>query len=158
MIRRPPRSPLFPYATLFRSRGIRSSLQPVGQPGLQLPPHRRLPAVPLDGRRQLPVARRRARYRSTVRSDTPNRAAACAWVSPASTAATIRSRRSIEYARTPGGIVPPTGLRQPISTSLSVRDAFPQPALLRERVVDDAALGVQPHRRPAVEVVLRPLR
>ena len=48
-----------------------------------------------------PVARRRARYRSTVRSDTPNRSAACDWLIPSSTAATIRSRKSIEYARTP---------------------------------------------------------
>src|SRR5437763_5226415 len=53
---------------------------------------------------RLPVDRRRARYRSTLRSDTPNRSAACRWVIPASTAATTRSRKSIEYARTPDGI------------------------------------------------------
>ena len=49
---------------------------------------------------RLPVARRRARYRPTVLTDTPNTAAACSWLIPPSTAATTRSRRSIEYART----------------------------------------------------------
>src|SRR4051794_19510548 len=86
--------------------GIRGGLQPGRQPGLQLPALPGFPAVPLRGRRQAarrpsPVARRRARYRSTVRSDTPNRSAARDWLIPASTAATIRSRKSIEYARTP---------------------------------------------------------
>src|SRR3712207_6820181 len=48
---------------------------------------------------KLPVVRRRARYRSTLRTDTSNRAATWAGLIPASTAATTRSRRSIEYAR-----------------------------------------------------------
>src|SRR3954453_10698368 len=85
---------------------------------------------------RLPVTRRRARYRSTLRSDTPNRSAACDWGSPASTAATTRSRKSIEYALTPGDILPPTA-------------SVNQPA--HRCQVDDhgdvlvAAVGVSPH-------------
>src|SRR3989442_10487618 len=33
MIRRPPRSTLFPYTTLFRSRGLRGVDQALGRPG-----------------------------------------------------------------------------------------------------------------------------
>src|SRR5919112_6410393 len=53
---------------------------------------------------RLPVSRRRARYRATVLTDTPKVAAACSWVMPRSTAATTRSRRSIEYARMPSAV------------------------------------------------------
>ena len=48
---------------------------------------------------RLPVLRRRVRYRPTVLTDTWKVTAACSWVIPPSTAATTRSRRSIEYAR-----------------------------------------------------------
>src|SRR5256885_11091939 len=38
MIRRPPRSPLFPYTTLFRSQGFRRAVAIVGQHQLELAP------------------------------------------------------------------------------------------------------------------------
>src|SRR3712207_7092698 len=38
MIRRPPRSPLFPYTTLFRSRGRRHGSRP--RPGIAVAPER----------------------------------------------------------------------------------------------------------------------
>src|SRR2546427_9298367 len=37
MIRRPPRSTLFPYTTLFRSRGLLGAVQDPRLPGLRLP-------------------------------------------------------------------------------------------------------------------------
>src|SRR2546422_11764276 len=67
MIRRPPRSTLFPYTTLFRSRG-----DPVGERGTALldsqvgeRPGQRAPAAELEPMQRLPqdpaVHRRRAR-------------------------------------------------------------------------------------------------
>src|SRR3712207_8304854 len=49
MIRRPPRSTLFPYTTLFRSRGWRSHREPIARwsrPGMD---------VPVRGRARLPA-------------------------------------------------------------------------------------------------------
>src|SRR3712207_8576210 len=58
MIRRPPRSTLFPYTTLFRSPGL---LRDRGRPGAD-PAHSLAPARPPEGsRRALPAARRRRR-------------------------------------------------------------------------------------------------
>src|SRR3712207_7072242 len=49
MIRRPPRSTLFPYTTLFRSAGVGGGLHQVGR-GHQLQP-RHLAQLPADERR-----------------------------------------------------------------------------------------------------------
>jgi hypothetical protein len=61
----------------------------------------------------------------TCRADTPNQAAASGWVIPASTAATTRSHRSIEYART-------SGLGTPANQPAH-RCQAPAPGLGRER-------------------------
>src|SRR5262245_62512090 len=53
MIRRPPRSTLFPYTTLFRSPGNRRSSHP--------PSHRQTPIRRASSRVPKPFARRRAR-------------------------------------------------------------------------------------------------
>src|SRR5438093_7934463 len=58
MIRRPPRSTLFPYTTLFRSR-----TRTPGAPALPLQARRRSP------RRTAPAGRRRATSRSRPRSE-----------------------------------------------------------------------------------------
>src|SRR5258708_23954453 len=47
MIRRPPRSTLFPYTTLFRSRTARLGLVPLFQPLVELRQHRWI--VPIRG-------------------------------------------------------------------------------------------------------------
>src|SRR2546425_3157343 len=60
MIRRPPRSTLFPYTTLFRSRGRPRELSPGIRPGVRRPAavrplHRGRPAVgPHPARRPAP--------------------------------------------------------------------------------------------------------
>src|SRR5438477_996284 len=62
MIRRPPRSTLFPYTTLFRSEGgrvLRGDLRPLRSRRAH---RRRRPRCPLRGRR--PAARRDSRERS----------------------------------------------------------------------------------------------
>src|SRR2546421_7610439 len=63
MIRRPPRSTLFPYTTLFRSRPPRAgSSRPVRLDGIRRPQvarDRHLPRWPLGGRRRLGVAAQR---------------------------------------------------------------------------------------------------
>jgi hypothetical protein len=52
-----------------------------------------------------PRCRRWATYRCTVARPTLNAPATAAWVAPASTARTIRSRRSTEYGRITQGYV-----------------------------------------------------
>src|SRR2546422_2756393 len=59
MIRRPPRSTLFPYTTLFRSRAPRCALS--GRPG---PPERARPSPADRGRVARPIRRSSAAARS----------------------------------------------------------------------------------------------
>jgi hypothetical protein len=108
--------------------------QPGRQPGLQLLPHLRLRPVPLLGRRQAAVRPAAGQIPLHGPSDTPNRVAACGWVIPASTAATTRARRFIEYARTLNGIRPSTAYRQSTSRPLSV--------------VESSVRGGRPERAP----------
>jgi hypothetical protein len=63
-----------------------------------MPAHLRLGPVPLLGRRQVAGHPPAAQMPLHGLQREPNRAAACDWVIPASTAATTRSRRSIEEA------------------------------------------------------------
>src|SRR2546422_5848352 len=67
MIRRPPRSTLFPYTTLFRSRG-----DPVGERGTALldsqvgeRPGQRAPAAELEPMQRLPQDRKSTRLNSS---------------------------------------------------------------------------------------------
>jgi acyl-coenzyme A synthetase/AMP-(fatty) acid ligase len=57
------------------------------------------------------------------------KAAACSWVIPRSTAATIRSRRSIEYARMPPAV--------PIKQSAHRCEALVRPARLTQALRHD---------------------
>src|SRR5947199_5316014 len=71
MIRRPPRSTLFPYTTLFRSRrrraaaGDRHALARTGPPVPAAPPHRAVDISDLDVR----VGDRRPRVRAALPAD-----------------------------------------------------------------------------------------
>src|SRR5690349_23923592 len=59
MIRRPPRSTLFPYTTLFRSQGLARALRRRDRLGLPVLVGRRARLAPVD-RRHLPRPRARA--------------------------------------------------------------------------------------------------
>src|SRR5437762_10032631 len=66
-IRRPPSSPLFPYTTLFRSRGQRGVAPRAGHDRWHRPPHRETPA---SRRRAMPtvVACRSEEHTSELQS------------------------------------------------------------------------------------------
>src|SRR3712207_7182633 len=75
MIRRPPRSTLFPYTTLFRSGPVRADRTATTRPAL-LRPRKRSPAGALSGAPgpsvvalHWPSARRRESPRARVRSE-----------------------------------------------------------------------------------------
>src|SRR3712207_7767902 len=63
MIRRPPRSTLFPYTTLFRSRGSTSAADP--RIGLPPRPRQADPALTAPGTRGMSADSKRARFRWT---------------------------------------------------------------------------------------------
>src|SRR3989442_2194005 len=55
MIRRPPRSTLFPYTTLFRSRLLHQRIRPLGDPGVVVERFGEIPPAILPFRRSVPL-------------------------------------------------------------------------------------------------------